>query len=330
MPTTFADFRDRFGVARPVAAPRSSTRVAARGVLHPAALAAAAAGSPAMSGRQTWSGWRIALAATIGVASVVTGIVVARYEPTTATVATSPAPTTARPGTPVDPNGECDTVLKRPECATGAQPRAPVDHSGHCGGAPEAPECPPAAQPSTPVDYPWLAEHEDGSPVTWPCGPIGYRLVAKAAPVGATRLLQEAAARITAVSGLQFREDPPLTTLAEQVPGYNGITVAWVPAALFDADGRDPNAIGNGGANYRNGHYTHGHIRLLIDWEGSKITDFGPDDAGPVLLHEFGHAVGLGHIDDPRAVMNPTDEGVSQWSDHEVAALTELRLRCGA
>lgn len=186
----------------------------------------------------------------------------------------------------------------------------------------------PTARSAAPLDYPWLATHTDGSPVTWPCGPIGYRLVIETAPPGASTLLRETAARISAVSGLQFQEDPPVLNRAGADPGFRGITASWEPVESFEARNRDPDAIGSGGATHSAGRYTGGDVRLLSDWGGNMITDFAPGSAGPVLLHEFGHALGLSHLDDRRAVMNATDEGVSEWTALEVAALTELRIRC--
>lgn len=193
---------------------------------------------------------------------------------------------------------------------------------------PPTPASEPTARSAAPLDYPWLATHTDGTPVTWPCGPIGYRLVLETAPPGASTLIREAAARISAVSGLQFQENPAVPNRAGADPGFRGITASWEPVESFEARNRDPDAIGSGGATHSAGRYTSGDVRLLSDWAGNMITDFAPGSAGPVLLHEFGHALGLSHLDDRRAVMNATDEGVSEWTALEVAALTELRIRC--
>ncbi|WP_162625502.1 matrixin family metalloprotease [Mycolicibacterium llatzerense] len=185
-----------------------------------------------------------------------------------------------------------------------------------------APE-PPAA--SEVVHFPWLMPSSNGQPATWPCGPIGYRLVSSGAPVGADALVTEAFARISEVSGYQFRRDAPTATTSD---GYPGIQISWVTAQQFPDDFRNSTTIGVGGAWNTDGHLNRGYVRLLRDWKGSGVTDFGVNSAGPILLHELGHALGLSHTDDKSAIMYPTDLGATTWSPPEQAALRYLRQSC--
>lgn len=194
------------------------------------------------------------------------------------------------------------------------------------------PSAPPPMPPIQPVDFPWLDTKDDGEPITWPCGPIGYRIVLDGAPADAARFVREAFDRISAVSGDQFREDPPLDRLPQDRPsGYPGIVIAWVPTQGMPSGGADPGVVGEAGASWAKPgyHYISGRVRILRDWPSSSRTDFSRDGAGPVLLHEVGHALGLGHLNDPGAVMFPTSDGVVTWSDHERAALRYLNQSCG-
>lgn len=73
------------------------------------------------------------------------------------------------------------------------------------------------------------------------------------APEGASELLTEVVGRITAVSGLQFREDSAVMSAG----AFPGIEVAWVPRAELRSS--DPTLIGRGGASASGGYYTIGY-----------------------------------------------------------------------
>lgn len=180
----------------------------------------------------------------------------------------------------------------------------------------------PDPAPGAPVHFPWLFTYADGLPARWPCGPIRYRLITDGAPAGARELLSEAVVRIAAESGLQFREDSPVVAAGT----FPGIEVSWVPRAELKSP--DPTTIGLGGASATGGHYTTGYVKIANDWSGSASMNFGPDGAGPVLLHELGHALGLSHTNDLKAVMYPSDQGNSDWTPAERAALRYLRKTC--
>lgn len=68
-----------------------------------------------------------------------------------------------------------------------------------------------------------------------------------------------------------------------------------------------------------------------VDAAGSDettTTESATESAGPVLLHELGHVLGLGHTTNPAGVMYPTELGVSTCAPAEGAALRHLRSLC--
>jgi hypothetical protein len=202
-------------------------------------------------------------------------------------------------------------------------PSPPAQAAAPSGVPTSSAESPPLEKlPATPADFPWLFTYRDGLPARWPCGPIGYRLVTEGAPEGAQDSLADAVGRTSAVSGLQFRQDPPVASAG----AYQGIEVSWVSSAALGSP--DPTAIGLGGASATDGHYTTGYVKISEDCSGSARLDFSPDGIGPVLLHELGHALGLSHTDDLKAIMYPSDQGNSEWTPAERAALRYLHQTC--
>ncbi|RKS79904.1 putative repeat protein (TIGR01451 family) [Motilibacter peucedani] len=163
------------------------------------------------------------------------------------------------------------------------------------------------------------------APVRWnPCAPISYTVNDRLGPPGARADLTEALRRVTMASGLRFRFAGRTSALPQ---GFLGNTrpgtllVAWTTPARssYLPDG----VAGFGGYVSSGRRITSGTVTIDARWAKHAPTGFGAGDTdGGVLMHEIGHAVGLGHVSDRWSVMQPVvDLPSAVWGAGDLAGL---------
>ena len=128
---------------------------------------------------------------------------------------------------------------------------------------------------------------------------------------------------LATATGLKFVNDGTTTVIPSTRYGADAsghpkpVVIAWATPAQTDGLGvtfsgpLQPHELGRGGASARvdpfTGHGVHVSGSVVIDAQASAILKpgFGPGGVGVLLLHELGHLVGLGHVNDPTQIMNP-------------------------
>lgn len=167
----------------------------------------------------------------------------------------------------------------------------------------------------------FTAVQADGTtPVAYdPCRPIHYVVRTAGAPDGADQLVATAVDRVSAATGLQFVDDGTTTEApsderhAYQPDRYGKrwapVLVAWSDAGETPELEGDVAGLGGSASVHRDGIdvYATGSVTLDAD-EITRLlaTPNGQAIALGVVSHEFGHLVGLDHVDDPAELMYPS------------------------
>ncbi len=180
---------------------------------------------------------------------------------------------------------------------------------------------PSGAAASTVSDdhYTFEVTNAAGQPARWnPCEPVRYAVVDAGAPTGWQTDVGDAISRVAAATDLPLVDDGTYASTSE-VPSSATLTIRWVSTLTsgdmvglttywyYDLSGYTPQLVS-------------ARIELLSSLHG------GAAQGGelPVLLHELGHAFGLGHTPGAPEVMNPVDQGYSAYQPGDLAGLARV------
>lgn len=176
-------------------------------------------------------------------------------------------------------------------------------------------------------------------PVGWdPCRPIRYVVNPDGAPQGWESLVADGIAAVADASGLEFvaegtTDDRDFDDRDPRGFRPDPVLIGWADEAeVTDLEG---DVAGLGGAvSVQTGirwRFTTGS--LVLDTEAFERLDDrrrGRDIALAILLHELGHVVGLGHVDDRGELMYQDGVPRPSFGPGDLAGLEELgNLRCG-
>jgi hypothetical protein len=160
--------------------------------------------------------------------------------------------------------------------------------------------------PTTPFTF---ALQSRGSLVRWnPCQAIPYRVNLGGYDPSARAMIGEAVERLEAATGLLFIPAGDTTFMPTAADPWPGTTAnGEIVIALSDEVQTDlvPGSIvGRADISYTS---TIGAVSVVVDMgDVGARPEWSSTGAGPVLLHELAHAVGLGHVVNATQLMNGT------------------------
>jgi hypothetical protein len=180
--------------------------------------------------------------------------------------------------------------------------------------------------------YAFLERQPTGAPVTYSsCRsiPVEFNLHGVDDPEATRHLLLQALGEASAASHLNlvYARD------TNRRPRANWGTLGGYPVLIAFADASEiplmDGVAGRGGSSWTDvggrSTYISGQIVLeRLFWNRQLDTWHGEDEARAVVMHELGHVLGLGHVQDNGELMNEDNIGRTQWGPGDRKGLALL------
>lgn len=196
----------------------------------------------------------------------------------------------------------------------------------------------PAHNPHAPAavqaggSHAFMATRDDGEPVTFdPCRPVEIVINPQGAPEGYREMIDTAVRRTAEASGLDLvvvgesedrdfldrgRGDPVLVGWAdeEEVPALSGTIAGLAGATTLEAPPAPPRAVSG---------------MVVLDTATYSRSDVPHESLQAVVDHEFGHLVGLDHVEDPDELMHAEGSAL-RYGPGDLEGLARIgRSPCG-
>jgi hypothetical protein len=188
--------------------------------------------------------------------------------------------------------------------------------------------------------FQFLDRTDEGVPTRWnPCQPIRYVVNASLAPQGSIADVHEAVRRISAATGIVFEYEGPTdeeATIYREIFQPERYGDRWAPVLIAWADPDDSDIpferddhVAAGVAVPRipsprfEDVYVSGWLALNADDPNLPGFDHAGQQ-GPVILHELGHLMGLGHVETVGELMHPSGGGVVDFGEGDLEGLKQL------
>jgi hypothetical protein len=195
----------------------------------------------------------------------------------------------------------------------------------------------PAAAPDA-GSHAFLQEQDDTlEPVAYdPCRPVHYVIASHGAPWDAEHLVADALEPIAAATGLRFVHDGTTDEAWSELrpsyqPGRYGdrwapVLVSWAtPEQIPQLEG---DVVGLGGSRSAAVGaarvYVTGAVTLDAGWTAEALRSGGRGSVRAVLMHEFGHVLGLDHVDERGELMSEDNDGQRDLGPGDLAGLAQL------
>jgi hypothetical protein len=193
-------------------------------------------------------------------------------------------------------------------------------------------------------EHAFLDRRLDGSPLRWnACDAIHYAVNPSTAPPGSVEDVHEAVRRVSSATGIAFEYDG----LTDEVPSrrrdpyqparygdrWAPVLVAWVdPDEVdipFEREGHTAAGVASPTLPLSGEEvFVSGYVAVNLDDPNPPGFAF-PGAQGPVLLHELGHVMGLGHVDNEGEIMEPSGGRVTDFGPGDLEGLRRVGRQAG-